>query len=407
VSAVDPIVHPAPLPIAGRGEHVIQNALTGSLAALGFFLPFSVAGTAVALFALLVIALCMPVRVWQLRAWRQPVLAAGLVLLAWIALRTLVEPQPLQARLSALNRYHELVMVPLLWCLLRLARNPDAMWRGLLAGTFGYAAAHWVVHWAPAIAPWLESRRISGGLVFPVVAFLLFELARDLPRGRWLARGAALFLLATAIFFADGRTGHALALLMTGLIAWRAAPPRQRVLAALLVLLVSSSIALLSPSVRERLTETMVAAQADRQGAVAASSTGYRIQVWRTSVEVARENALLGAGWAGYRQAYEAAAARPGSDEHWMHADNPHNEYLMQLGAGGLMALALFLAWLAVPLVMAWRERAVAGPWPPMLACVTLAFAAGCLVNSLLLDFAGGHFHAALLAWLLVRQEHR
>ncbi|MBI5279204.1 MAG: O-antigen ligase family protein [Burkholderiales bacterium] len=406
MSAIDPFA-PDAVPLAARGEEVFQRTLAFSLAALGFFLPFSVAGTAVALFALLLLACCAPVRVWRLAPWRQPVMAAGLVLLAWIALRTLGESHPLAAKLAALNRYHELVMVPLLWCLLRLARMPDALWRGLLLGTFAYAGAHWMVQWAPAVAPWLESRRISGGLVFPVVAFLLFELARDMPqRRRWMARGGALFLLATAIFFADGRTGHVLALLMTGLIAWRAAPPRQRVLAALLVLLASACIALLSPAVRDRLTETMVATQADRQGTVAASSTGYRIQVWRNAIDVARNNALLGTGWAGYRQAYEAAAARPGRDEHWMHADNPHNEYLMQLGAGGVLALALFLAWLGLPLHAAWRERSATGPWPPMLACVTLAFAAGCVVNSLLLDFAGGHFHAALLAWLLARHDH-
>lgn len=405
MSVADPTAAGAPAALAGRGEAAFQRGLTGSLGTLGFFLPFSSAGTAIALAALLVLACCVPMRIWRLAPWRLPVIAVGLVLLAWIALRTLAEPLAPGLKLSAVNRYHELLVVPLLWALLKLSRRPDALWRGLLAGTFAYAAAHWLVHWMPGVAPWLESRRISGGLVFSVCAFLLFERARLDAVRPWLSRGGALFLLATALFFADGRTGHLLALVMLACIGWRAAPQRHRSLAALVVLLAASCVALLSPSVRERLTETMVAAQAERQGTVAASSTGYRLQVWRNAVAVAGEHALLGTGWAGYRTAYEAAAARPGRNEHWMHADNPHNEYLMQLGAGGIVALALFLAWLGAPLLAAWRLRAAPGPWPPLLACVTLAFAIGSLFNSLLLDFAGGHFHAALLAWLLTRQD--
>ena len=38
---------------------------------------------------------------------------------------------------------------------------------------------------------------------------------------------------------------------------------------------------------------------------------------------------------------------------------------------------------------------------------VALAFATGCLFNSLLLDFVEGHFYGALMAWLLVRRLHK
>jgi O-antigen ligase len=85
------------------------------------------------------------------------------------------------------------------------------------------------------------------------------------------------------------------------------------------------------------------------------------------------------------------------------YSDNPHNEYLLQSGAGGLPALALFLLWLALPLRLALRPSA--GPWAGTLGCVTVAFAVGCLFNSLLLDFVEGHLYGAVLAWLLAQRD--
>ena len=72
-----------------------------------------------------------------------------------------------------------------------------------------------------------------------------------------------------------------------------------------------------------------------------------------------------------------------------------------RLGAGGLPALALFLVWIALPLYAALRPGAQDPRAASMLACVTLAFAAGSLFNSSLLDFTEGHIYAALAAWLL------
>ena len=100
-------------------------------------------------------------------------------------------------------------------------------------------------------------------------------------------------------------------------------------------------------------------------------------------------------------------AARNGAppDALWASSENAHNEYLMQAAAGGLPALLLFVAWLMAPVAVLWRrphERA--GP-AGTLACIALAFAIGCLFNSLLLDFIEAHLYGALVAWLMARQE--
>ena len=133
-----------------------------------------------------------------------------------------------------------------------------------------------------------------------------------------------------------------------------------------------------------------------------ATSTGIRIRLLRNGAEVAADNYLLGTGWRNYADAYERVAIGNGdAPSIWRRSENPHNEYLMQLGAGGLPALALFLTWIALPLYAALRPGTQDPRAAGMLACVALAFAAGSLFNSLLLDFTEGHIYAALAAWLL------
>jgi O-antigen ligase len=401
----------APLPRIAHSaaERVLQRALAAALALLGFFLLFSTAGTSIALGLLLLLAVPFAPRIARQPWSREPVLGLGLVLLAYIALRTGAEGWS-RGHVSEVNRYHELLMIPLVWALLRVAQAPRALLFGLFAGGTVFALLHWLAPLDPHLGAFVASRRISAGFGLSLCAFLLFEHGRlgVLPR-RW-AHAAAGLLALTVLFATDGRTGHLTLLLLLACAAWRGAPRRWRwrVLAGALaaVLLLGA----LSPGVRGRVAETVQALDAQQQPAAAApDATRIRLHLLPNAIAVAREHWLLGAGWAGYAAAYRDIAAAQATltptpaDAPWLETDNPHNEYLMQLGAGGLPALLLFLAWLALPLARA--RRGGADPWAGTLACVALAFAVGCVFNSLLLDFVEGHVYAATLAWLLARRE--
>jgi O-antigen ligase len=141
----------------------------------------------------------------------------------------------------------------------------------------------------------------------------------------------------------------------------------------------------------------------------AITSSEIRLRLVRYGAVLANEHYLLGAGYNHYAQIHEQAVRRdvgasPQADAvlagPWVRTDNPHAEYLMQLVGGGLVALALFLGWLAAPLC----RRDANGRTSTAIAGTVLAFAVGCLFNSLLMDFVEGHFYTALLAWLLARQ---
>jgi O-antigen ligase len=376
-------------------ERAWQATATASLGALGLFLPFSTAGTSIALAVLLVLCVLAPLRLWSLAPWREPFFAVGLVLLGYIALRSLASGDPASAH--AVNQYHELLMIPLLWAVMRLSPRRDVFLYGLLVGAVGLALAHWLpLPDGPANK--VALRRISAGFGLSVCAFVFFDLARQRRFPRALGFGAAAFLAVTVIALVAARTGYVTLTLLGVCAAWRASPARWRWVTPVAVIAGAVVVTSLLSTVREQ------------RGDIA-NSNRIRTELLQHTLDVAREHWVFGTGWTGYGQAYQAAAARRGTppDAFWARSENPHNEYLMQLVAGGLPALALFVAWVAVPVLRPWRRAG--GPAPqdaPLagtLACVALAFAAGAVFNSMLLDFVEAHLYGAVVAWLLASRD--
>jgi hypothetical protein len=329
-------------------EHAYQWALSGALFSLGFFVLFSSAGTSLSLGMLLLLCLVSVRRLWRMAAWREPVLGLGLILFAYIAVRTVIDEGLRLATLSAVNRYHELVMIPLLWTLMRAARRPQAFANGLMVGAVVFAFTHWLAPLVPQLAEFLFSRRVSAGFGLAICAFLFFEHARLGRLPPFLGYSAAVLLAAPVIFASDGRTGHVVLMALLICAAFRAAPRRVRLSVVLAIAVAGLLVASASNPLRLR---AMVPGHPARQT-----------------------------------------------------VNNPHNEYLLQLGAGGLPALLLYILWLGAPIWNAMREHRVQRPWAGAVGCVALAFALASLFNSVLLDFVEGHFYGALLAWLLVRR---
>jgi O-antigen ligase len=390
-----------------RSERIYQGALSAALGCLGFFTLFSTAGISFAMGVLLVLCCLPPSRIFHRAAWREPVGAIGLVLLAYIALRTLAATGFTTGTLDAINRYHELILLPLLWAILRVARRPNALVNGLMLGAVAFATAHWLAPLSEELEQFLHFRRISGGFGLAVCAFLLFEHARLGHLSPRVGYGLAAFLALTLLFASNGRTGHIVLLVLMLCAAFRAAPPKLRVAVVAATLVAGLLVGYFSKPIRSRMGETWTEMQASGNGQPAAPES--RTELLRTGLEVVREHWLVGTGWARYPRAFsEIAAQRQGNlPPDGGGAVNPHNEYVLQLGAGGVPALLLFVLWLGWPMWRALRERGRQGPWAGAVGCVSLAFAVSALFNSVLLDFTEAHFYVAVLAWLLVRRVHR
>jgi O-antigen ligase len=392
---------PAPAPLA----QLLDRTLAVALAAYGFLLPWSVAGTNLMLAVLLLLAIACGPAWWRSGPLREPTIVVGLLLLAWIVLHTLVLDGPGRLR-SPLLSYKELLLTPVLFGLFRLCSRPAWFLWALVAGTLGWAVFNWTGFFSAHMAEVLMPHRISASFDFALLAFLLLEQGRHAARP-WPWRIAAAFLSLTVLFAIDGRTGQLVLLLLLALSAWLHSPPKWRLGAVVLVPVLVGALALASGSVQRRLAETEQAVEQPTQAPT--TSTGIRLELVRHGLQLAREHWLLGGGFTHYSELHQDAVRRDYANDplrrdlwqtYWAKLGNPHDEYVMQLVGGGIVSLALFLAWLGMPLA----RRGADGNAVPALVGVVVAFAVGCLFNSLLLDFVEGHYYTALLAWLLARE---
>lgn len=386
-----------------------ERALPWLFTSLGFFLPMAPAPVSVLLAILIVFAVVLAPRLLALEPWREPTVIIGLLLLAWIAGHTLwTSGFDVREAVPAVNRYHELLLPLVLIPLFRLAGRPDAFLRGLVAGALVWAALHWAALAHEPLAAYLAKRRISAGWTMAVTAFLLLVHA-PVARRPSLYRLAAAALSVTVVFAISGRTGHvvllALLALAAGLLARRGRDLAVVVVAALAI----GVVALSSTRLQDRLAETVSgSARLDRP---VTNSTEIRLQLALTARDLVLAHGWTGVGHTHFAERHaESTTARLLADpngaahlkEWWVHIDNPHNEYVLQVVGAGATALALFLGWLAAPLLRSGpvhMRRSIIG--------LILAFAIGCLFNSLLRDFIEGHFFTVILAWLLAQADVR
>ena len=395
-----PIV-PASTPLHGWRDAATQAAL----AALGLVLPYSSAGVSMLLGVLLLLALCSLGTMRRTEAWREPTALIGLLLFAYIALHTLLDGPWTPAGASAVNKYHELLLFPVLLALVGSTTRPQAFLWGLAAGSLGYAVAHWLSLWVPGLEAELSPRRISGGFCLALSAYLLLH---ENGRWAWLWRGIAAVLALTVLTRIDGRTGLVVLLLLAVWTVWRQSPRHWRLPSATAVGLVVVLLAVASPPVNKRLQETWAGITSMRLDT--GTSTSIRLALLTNGWTVAADHQPLGVGYGRYAEFHEPVARQrlsrePGwkpANASWeVLSNNPHNEYLLQLACGGLPALLLFLGWLAAPAL----RRDPDGRAPPALVGVVIAFGFACLFNSLLLDFVEGHYYMAVLAFLLARER--
>jgi len=381
---------------------------------LGFFLPFSSAGVAIALAALLVLVLLRPALLIRSAPWRHPVLAVGLALFVYIALHTGWSTGWSPEAIGAVNRYHELLLCPVVFVVMRDARNRRLLAQGLLTGLLVLSLGYWLAFAWPGVLPVgtgeLSARRISAGFAFAVTALLLV-LSASRQRAPWGPAVMAAWFAATVLVAMDGRTGQLLVLTLGVYAAWTLFAPPVKWVSAVAVPGLALALAFTSPGFQTRLHET-IRGEALVPGKEL-NSTTIRIQFARMAAELAREHWVAGVGYANYGRVHEKAVRQRYAqdpvrstwlDQPWVRTPNPHNEYVMQLVGGGIVALALYVTWLG--LAFRTGQRALR-PEGPMLAGMVFAFAAGSLFNSMLMDFIEGHLFMVLLAALLAAAQAR
>jgi len=242
-------------------------------------------------------------------------------------------------------------------------------------------------------SPVVFKTRQTHGLLMALGAYLYFQLALAAVTARmrvlWLV--LAVLALANGTLVVQGATGYlvfcVLALYLGhGWRGWKGLGWAAGAAAGAFTLLV-----LLPGPFQGRVAQMQSEIAQWRPGVPdVTSSVGTRIEFYRLSLAIARDQPFIGSGTGSFARAYEEKARGQAA----IPSSNPHNEYLhilVQLGLVGLAAL-LYLFWTH------WRlAPRLASPLEHHLARgLVLTMAVGCLFNSWLLD----HTEGLLYAWL-------
>ena len=168
-------------------------------------------------------------------------------------------------------------------------------------------------------------------------------------------------------------------------------------LAMAVLIIAAISVGMFSSTVQKRLSEVVVDSQTVLKTDTIASS-GLRIGFWRTTLDIAKSNPILGTGMGTWADEYRKyVVSTPNTPKIAASGGNPHQEYLLMASQLGFTGLALFLAWLARCF---FASRSLVNHERIAAQSLLVAFTVGCFFNSTLFDSATGHFFCISLGIL-------
>lgn len=344
--------------------------------------------------ALLLLGCLLSARTYQRAAWAAlPVeLWIGLLLFVWLALSATWSVGSSDDVSESIRKYREFLLLPLmavgLFGLKRVDWAARAMYGSLYLSTL-ISFALWL-GWIeiPGASLSLKNRIFFGISTSVFFYWSLLRVADTSGTPRILSLVAAFLALFALLFIETGRTGYVMTVL---LLVWflftqfRGAITR---IAGFVVAMVGLFTAYsfddgLQSRVNQSVGNTVAYFESGQP-----SSIGYRLEFYRNSLVGWQAEPLFGHGAGSYATVVQEVG---NPDRPWGIGHNPHQQYLLFLLEGGLVAGVLFLAFLAMA---GWRaynagDRLTQG--------LVLAMVVSCLFNSSFLDSGDSHFY-----WLML-----
>jgi O-antigen ligase len=386
-------------------QHRLHSSIQGlgryAAIALGASIPISVALDNV-LFVLVLLAWCAGggVREKVIALRDNPAALAALAFLGLLLLGMSWGPGSPRDGWYYVGKYKDLVLVAALGGLFLSYRDKELALGAFLAAmaiTLVLSYAIWLgvlpMEEPPnrgRANPAVFKLHITHGILMALAAFLAANRALSASDLRSRAvYGAGAVLGALNVFMVQGRTGY----LVFGVLAlyfcaahWR----RRGVLLAALAATIGGTFALVAEApLLGRIAAVAPEYEEWQAGRAGDTSTGLRMNYYKTTAAIVREHPLLGVGTGGFVHAYREKIRGTNLPE----SNNPHNQYLLtaaQLGAVGLLALIAMFA------IMWWQAGRLDPPARIAARGLVLTIAVGSLLNSFLIDHAEG----LLFAWM-------
>jgi O-antigen ligase len=230
-------------------------------------------------------------------------------------------------------------------------------------------------------------------LGFVLIPALTVGLAWMMQGKAWVDKSlGALVALLTVAFVVLAQQGRTTYVTLTALLIFfilTQLKSTKKWLAMAVLLMAAVSIGLFSTKVQTRVAEVVADSRVE-QTTETISSSGLRLGFWRTTLDIAKHNPILGTGMGTWADEYRKyVISTPNTPKIAASGGNPHQEYLLMASQLGFVGLALFLAWLGRCFVgsrhLKNHERIAA-------QSLLVAFTVGCFFNSTLFDSATGHF---------------
>jgi O-antigen ligase len=404
---------PTPAPRTARER--AEDGVRWAVVLLGCSIPISVAADNILLAFLLACWIAGGGYRAKLSAVRgNPVALVALALFALYLAGTLYTIADGADVAEALTKALRLLLIPALMPLMR-----DATWRnrgiaaflGSMLVTLLLSYMYWlgtlpVNLWlkGTALDPVAFKAHITHNVFMAFAAFVFALAAVDAKTrcGRWVLAALCAAAAINVLLMVPGRTGHIVLLALFAYFLYRQLRAPGLALAVLAVGALAV-VVVVSPDsmLHKRFTVADDEFQQWRAGVPPdpTSSVGQRMGFLRNTVELIRENPVLGVGTGGFAAAYAARASRTGGAP----THNPHNEFLLMTAQFGVVGLALMLClfgtqwWLAARLPGRFEQAAARG--------LVLTFVVASALSSTLVDHAEGLLFAYMSGLLFASYD--
>lgn len=397
------------------------RAASACAIALGFTIPISVAADNILLSIILLL--------WLVgNRWREGaatlhanrVAQAAIALFLLLAIGILWGSQPADG-LRMLGKFVDLAFVPVFVSLFvaeRARRHAAAALTSSLLLTLCLSSLLWAGLWpdnwlaiGTAREPEIFKKYLTQSVLLAIGAYMFALFALDAPtnRARAFFAIAALLCVANVTLMLSGRSGQLVLAALAMYFAFARWRWRGLLVMVLAFFVLALSIGTGGWGVRGGTAQSIADSTGLRDGSwttvprdfkawqksgISNTSTGQRLDYAINSATIVIAHPLTGVGTGGFAAAYARQVKGTGSEA----TVNPHNEFLniaVQLGLPGLALLVLLLAvgWQCSKGLPTLLERDLARG-------LIIAYAVGCMINSMLMDHVEGLFFAWALGVL-------
>ena len=321
-----------------------------------------------------------------------PVAWSALMLFLWLGVSVLYSSADWGSAVGSLNKYRDLLFIPVFMVLLSKARDRRKVHLALIAGLVAsmiVSYAQWF-GWLPLNRGFPAPSSTITHSTFMVWLFFCLLWEVRVSGYSWLCySGAALAVL--NILFLGSTTGYVLILAMGVLFAWQERGSQRIIpLLAAFVCLVAAGWFLI-PEFKGELSQNIHEANTLDASKAGTGGLDKRVAFLSYTAEIVSEALLLGHGMGSFEGEYSQAVSGSGHPP----TTNPHNEFMLTWAQAGVVGLGLLMSLLHA----AWRTSALqSAPVNYMGRGFILIFTVGCLFNSFLLDTKEGILFALALA---------